>query len=210
MYMHIQCSGARCNPQKLEVTSHLCFQTFVFFTWWPAQSPSSGAIIWSKSPSLKGDGVMKTSQIRHVTVCFETCIVVTRNIQWEVTLACSALRAPYTVRINPKTQPLSRDYWQEQQQRQTNRPKRFCPWNKSRLLWSLLLCGHAYFLSCMFKDFSLIVSVHSIRYEFIPNLPEFYGGPRSSACCNLWQHMQLYKTKGNEANTFIRAAFGNK
>lgn len=45
---------------------------------------------------------MKTFQTRHVTVCFETCIVVTGNIQWEVTLACSALQAPYMVRINPK------------------------------------------------------------------------------------------------------------
>lgn len=38
---------------------------------------------------------MKTCQTLHVTVfVFEACILVTRNIQWEVTLAYSALRAP--------------------------------------------------------------------------------------------------------------------
>lgn len=47
---------------------------------------------------------MKASQTRHIVVCFETCIIVTGNIQWEVTLAWSTLRAPYMVRINPKTQ----------------------------------------------------------------------------------------------------------
>ena len=94
---------------------------------------------------------MKTSQKWHGTVCFETCIVVTRNIQWEVTLAWSTLRASCMVRINPKTQSFSRDYRQEQRQRQTNRPKRFCPWNHLHLLWSSLLCRLFF---CFFVFFS--------------------------------------------------------
>ena len=36
---------------------------------------------------------------------------------------------------------------------QTNRPKRFCPWNKSRLLWSLLLCRHANFFQLYVQRF---------------------------------------------------------
>lgn len=40
-----------------------------------------------------------------------------------------------------KTQPLSRDPRQKGQHRQTNIPKRFCPWNNSHLLWSVTLLG---------------------------------------------------------------------
>lgn len=39
-----------------------------------------------------------------MSVCFETCIAVTRNVEWEVTFACSTLQAPSMVRINPKAQ----------------------------------------------------------------------------------------------------------
>lgn len=107
-----------------------------------------------------------------MTGCFETCMVVAGNVQWEVTLACSALRAPYAARINPKnTSPLSRDYWQKRQRRQTNGPKRFCPWNKSSPLWSLLLRRDAYFFwSCTFKDFKHNCFSAEHQVWFGPNL----------------------------------------
>lgn len=131
---------------------------------------------------------MKTSRTRRVTVCFETCIVVTGNIQWEVTLACSALRAPYAVRSNPKTQPLYRDYWQARKQID----QRDSALETSHVSFDHYYCADMLiFFSCMFKDFSLIVSVHSIRYEFIPNVPECYAD----------HVLQLKATHANISNT---------
>lgn len=63
-----------------------------------------------------------------------------------------------------KTQPLSRDYRQEGQHRQTNIPKRFCPWDHAHLLWSVTLCRCPGW-SWVLKKFSVIVKVL--------NLPQF-------------------------------------
>lgn len=117
---------------------------------------------------------MKTSQKWHVTVCFETCIVVTRNIQWEVTLACSALQAPYTVRINPLDPEITG--------RSGNRGKqidqRDSVLETTHVSFDHYYCAEVHiFLSCMFRDFSPIVLVHSMRFEFIPNLPEMLRWP---------------------------------
>lgn len=62
-------------------------------------------LVWQSHRDKNGVEDKKTSPTQHVSICFETCIAVTRNIEWEVTLACSALQAPSTVRINPETQP---------------------------------------------------------------------------------------------------------
>lgn len=158
-----------CNPPKVShfasARQNVCF--FPTLVTCPNSLLVSRKLV--KVIELKWGGT-EISKKWHVTVCFETCTVVTRNIQWEVTLACSALQAPYTDRINPKHSHSPEIYWQEQQQRQTNRPKRYCPWNNSHFFWSSLFCRCAFRIYIKKKTL-LIVLAHSGRHEFFPEFP---------------------------------------
>lgn len=80
----------------------------------------------------------------NIPVCFETCMEVTGNIQWEVTLARSALSAPYMVHINPKnTATLQRLLAgaATEANKQTNKHTRL-----------LLLCRPAHIFNCMITN----------------------------------------------------------
>ena len=107
-----------------------------------------------------------------MTICFETCIVLTGNIQWEVTHACSALRAPYVVHINPKTHNHSPEITGRSCNRGKQIDQRDSVLETSHVPFDHHYCADMpfffFFLAVRSKNFSLIVSVQSIRYDLTP------------------------------------------
>lgn len=150
---------------------------------------------------------MKTSQIRHVTVCFETCIVVTRNIQWEVTLACSALRASYTVRINPKKHSRSPEI--TGRSKQIDQRDSVLETSRSPLI--IITVETCLFLNRAFKDFlpNCFGGKHQVgiysQFTWILQWPQELSLKHTLF---FKQCMQIYKKKGKKpCNSTAHAVF---